>query len=95
MWFSARLLLPPTNLWKQFLPLARFFLGGGADIQSDCHFFLRHTVGLAQVLDTFAGGVRIKVHKPALRPQSSAANRHTTGPENRQTFGGSLLDRRG
>ena len=31
-------------------------------------FFLRHAVGLAQVLDMFASGVRIKVHKPALRP---------------------------
>ena len=64
-------------------------------VQFYSHFFLRHAVGLAQVLDTFAGGVRIKVHKPALRPQSSAANRHTTGPENRQTIGGSLLERRG
>ena len=37
-------------------------------VQFYSHFFLRHAVGLAQVLDTFAGGVRIKVHKPALRP---------------------------
>ena len=64
-------------------------------VQFYSHFFLRHAVGLAQVLDTFAGGVRIKVHKPALRPQSNAANRHTTGPGNRQTIGGSLLERRG
>ena len=52
-------------------------------VQFYSQFFLRHAVGLAQVLDTFAGGVRIKVHKPALRPQSSAANRRTTGPGNR------------
>ena len=64
------------------------------DVQFYSQFFLRHAVGLAQVLNTFAGGVRIKVHKPALRPQSSAANRHTTGPENKQTFGGGILDRR-
>ena len=41
------------------------------DVQPDSQFFLRHAVGLAQMLDTFACGVRIKVHKPALRTQSA------------------------
>ncbi len=31
------------------------------------------------LLDTFAGGVRIKVHKPALRPNGAATNRHPRG----------------
>lgn len=57
-------------------------------VQFYSQFFLRHAVGLAQVLDTFAGGVRIKVHKPALRPQSNAATGHTTGSERKNTVGG-------
>ena len=57
--------------------------------------FTANAFGFAQLLDAFSCDVRIKVHKPALRPQSSAANRHTTGPENRQTIGGSALDCRG
>ena len=59
------------------------------DVQFDCQLLLRHAFGLAQVLDTFAGGVRIKVHKPALRPQCNAVASCAIRSERKDTVGGS------
>lgn len=64
-------------------------------VQFYSQFFLRHAVGLAQVLDTFAGGVRIKYISQPSDHRAAQPIRHTTGPGNRQTIGGSLLERRG
>ena len=65
------------------------------DVQLYGKLFLRKPVGFAGLLDTFSGGVSIKVHKPALRPNGAATNRHTKGSERRQTFvrGGSVARR--
>ena len=73
---------------RNILPTLKTAEVAVADIQADGQLFLRYAIDLAQVLDTFADGVRIKVHKSALRPCGSAATGHTTRSERGNTVGG-------